>query len=54
MFVGAPGIYVEALFDFLKSGRTAQEFADTYNVDYQHIAAVLRHAADQDYQGPLE
>lgn len=52
-FVGT-GVQVEALFDFLKAGRTARDFSDTYNVDYQHVAAVLRHAADQDYQGPLE
>ena len=52
-FVGT-GIQVEALFDFLKAGRTAREFSDTYAVDYQHVDAVLRHAADQDYQGPLE
>ena len=52
-FLGT-GIQVEALFDFLKSGRTAREFSDTYDVDYQHIAAVLRRAADQGYRGPLE
>ena len=44
---------VEALFDFLKAGRTAREFSDTYDVDYEHVEAVLRHAADQGYQGPL-
>ena len=52
-FVGT-GLPIDILFDSLKGGRTAREFADTYNVDYQHVAAVLRHAADQDYQGPLE
>ncbi len=44
---------VEALFDFLKAGRTAREFSDTYDVAYEHVEAVLRHAADQGYQGPL-
>ena len=48
------GLPVDILFDFLKGGRTAREFADTYDVDYQHIAAVLRRAADQGYRGPLE
>ena len=46
-------VRVEALFDFLKAGRTAREFSDTYDVAYEHVEAVLRHAADQGYQGPL-
>ena len=46
-------LHVEALFDFVKAGRTAREFSDTYDVDYEHVEAVLRHAVDQDYQGPV-
>ena len=45
--------HVEALFDFVKAERTAREFSDTYDVDYEHVEAVLRHAVDQDYQGPM-
>ena len=54
VFVGA-GFPVEPLFDFMKAGRPAREFADAYGVDldYEHVEAVLRHAADQGYQGPL-
>ena len=44
---------VEPLFYFFKAGGTAREFSDTYDVDYEHVEAVVRHAADQDYQGPL-
>ena len=49
------GYPVEALFDFLKAGLPASDFADAYEVDlaYEHVEAVLRHAADQGYQGPL-
>ena len=35
---------VEALFNFLKSGRTARDFSDTYNLDYEHVSTVLAHA----------
>lgn len=45
---------VVALFDFLKAGRTAREFSETYELDYQHIETVLRHAAAQNYQGPAQ
>ena len=48
------GFPVEALFDFLKAGRTARDFSVTYDVDCEHVKAVLRHAADQNYQGPLK
>lgn len=44
---------VEPLFDFMKAGRTARDFSETYDLDYEHIEAVLRHAAEQNYQGPL-
>ena len=46
-------LHVEALFDFVKAGGTARDFSDTYDVDYEHVEAVLRHAVDQDYQGPV-
>ncbi len=44
---------VVALFDFLKAGRTAREFSETYALDYGHIETVLRHATTQNYQGPV-
>ena len=44
---------VVALFDFLKAGKTAWEFSETYALDYEHIETVLRHATAQNYQGPV-
>ena len=44
---------VVALFDFLKAGKTAQEFSETYVLDYEHIETVLRHATAQNYQRPV-
>ena len=38
------GFPVEALFNFLKSGRTAEEFSDIYDLDYDQIRAVLDYA----------
>ena len=43
---------VESLFDFLKAGRKAREFSETYGMDHGHVEAVLSHAAAQNYQGP--
>lgn len=43
---------VESLFHYLKGGKTAREFSETYQLDYEDIKTVLRHAAAQDYQGP--
>ena len=36
---------VESLFHYLKGGKTAEEFSDTYGLDYDDIRAVLSHAA---------
>ena len=54
-FVGNVYPPVEALFDFFMAGRTARDFSDAYDVDvdYEYVEAVVRHAADQDYPGPL-
>jgi len=43
-FRGTP-FPVESLFHYLKGGKTAEEFADTYGLDYDDIRAVLSHAA---------
>ena len=44
---------VESLFHYLKGGKTAQEFSETYELDYEHIKTVLHHAHAQNYQGPI-
>lgn len=45
---------VVALFDFLKAGRTARDFSETYELDYEHVETVLRHATARGYQGPIQ
>jgi len=34
---------VVTLFNFLKSGRTAREFSDTYHLNHDHVKHVLAH-----------
>ena len=46
---GAPafrgtGFPVEALFNYIKSGRTAKEFSDTYDLDDEQVRTVLAYA----------
>lgn len=38
------GIHVKALFNFLKSGRPAEEFSAMYNLDHSQIEHVLDYA----------
>ena len=40
---------VESLFHYLKGGKTAQGFSETYELDYEHVETVLHHAAGQNY-----
>ena len=40
---------VESLFHYLRGGKTAREFSDTYEFSYDLIAAVLRHAGVENH-----
>ena len=40
---------VESLFHYLKGGKTAREFSETYELDYEDIKTVLQHAAAENY-----
>ena len=41
---------VESLFHYLRGGKTAREFSDTYEFSYDLIAAVLRHAGVENHR----